>query len=164
MNCKEVRNQIGELLDGELDEASAKSVQEHLESCEDCRQYREQIVQPQAMLRSVSCVKPPEGLAEKIIGRLGEDVGGGNWIETDEWCRRLVGFAAAALLVFGLLAGFWPRRNVSVQQISQRKASPVKAVQALGQNEENELMLSLAIEFGVELAVDDFSSKERSNR
>lgn len=37
MNCKGVLQQLCDYLDGELDPAVAKSLEEHLGDCEDCR-------------------------------------------------------------------------------------------------------------------------------
>jgi DNA-binding FrmR family transcriptional regulator len=56
MNCQEINNQLGELLDQALEPAQATAVERHLEHCAECRAELEQL---RALKTALQSVEPP---------------------------------------------------------------------------------------------------------
>ena len=147
LKCHQARLLISRQLDGEIEESSARAAEEHLQACDSCRAHREELVRCREMIGTLQQVEAPSDLPERILGSLDEKTIGGDWIETEQFCRHLVPFAAAALLVFTLLAGLWPRHlmkpgsanwNRRQEQTRQEVSTP-----------ENELALFLDMELGI---------------
>lgn len=66
MNCEEALQLISEELDGELDEARRALLEEHLSSCEDCRNARQALSQIDDALRQTQLDAPPE-LQDRVM-------------------------------------------------------------------------------------------------
>jgi predicted anti-sigma-YlaC factor YlaD len=70
MSHEEVKNRFSELLDGELPEEEVRSIQGHLEACEECRSAWEEFRSTFENLRSVIKTEAPPYLAERIKRRI----------------------------------------------------------------------------------------------
>ncbi len=66
MNCEEALQLISEELDGKLDEARRALLEEHLSSCEDCRNARQALSQIDDALRQTQLDAPPE-LQDRVM-------------------------------------------------------------------------------------------------
>lgn len=66
MNCEEYRAMISCALDGELSEEEQSALNSHLEKCEDCRSYRDALLELSEELRTP--VEPPKALRERVMG------------------------------------------------------------------------------------------------
>jgi hypothetical protein len=61
--------ELSALLDGELPEADAREIRDHLRYCRSCRAERDRLAQARAALRSMAGLDPPAGLPERTAGR-----------------------------------------------------------------------------------------------
>ena len=153
MKCRQARLLLSQHLDGELDRPSAEVMQRHVRACPDCRAYQGQLSQMRELVQASAVASPPADLPDRIRARLGERVRGREWVETEAWCRRLVPVAAAALVVFALLAFFWPapeshvgrgRPEVASHEEAPR-GTPTEADVRLSSSRPDEVVLSLAM-------------------
>ena len=167
MRCGRVRRLLSQHVDGELDQDSAERVQRHVSTCPDCRAYRGELSEMRELLKASAALSPPADLPDRVRARLGERVRAREWVETDAWCRRLVPIAAAALVVFAVLAFFWPapashasygRQEVASHQAERPEAIIDREVRLLS-SRPDETVLSLAMESDLaELTIDEFGS------
>lgn len=67
MNCRDVEACISAYTDNELTKEEEKEIREHLGKCKSCRTYYEFEVASKKTIASMTKVKAPEGLREKII-------------------------------------------------------------------------------------------------
>ena len=106
MNCEQTRENLAAFIDGELDEGALAGIQEHIESCEGCRQeleaFRqtaralEEFLEPRAMR---------EGVAEGVLSALASERGKRRVPLVTRLGWALTGAAAAVLIlaVFGFM-------------------------------------------------------------
>ncbi len=67
MNCEQVKELLGPLLDGELPQEVADAVDAHLGSCALCHEEAATLEQSCDFLRRVGPVEPPDDLFEKVL-------------------------------------------------------------------------------------------------
>jgi DNA-binding FrmR family transcriptional regulator len=67
MNCQEINNQLGALLDQELEPAQASMAQRHLRHCMDCQDELEKIRALKTALQSVESPDVPAQLDERVM-------------------------------------------------------------------------------------------------
>ncbi|HEY5649542.1 MAG TPA: zf-HC2 domain-containing protein [Nitrospiria bacterium] len=106
MNCKDVQKHLSEYIGGELGPEEAKTVRDHLSSCERCRGEAETLALTIKTLGSLPEADPPRGFSGRVMTKVRE-------IETDKksgfWSRfflpRPIQIPAqlTALLVVGLI-------------------------------------------------------------
>ncbi len=101
--CERYRELIGAELDGEATEAERAALSAHLETCEDCRRYRDALRAVSGALRE-DLAEPPETLTFAVMSKL----------ELNEKLRRqreqpkrftpwrMAGLAASLLIIAGL--------------------------------------------------------------
>jgi len=73
VDCPEYQKQISLLVDGELDEARAQTLREHLAMCPDCRRICERMQALDDHVRSYRSLMPHPGRAERIKERVAEE-------------------------------------------------------------------------------------------
>ena len=101
MRCAEMQEQIGALVDGELGEAEARDVTEHLRSCPSCRAAHERVLALRAALEQhAPPLAAPDRLRAAVRGRL--DTAGIRIRAPRAW--RWLAAAAALVAVVG---GTW---------------------------------------------------------
>ena len=67
MNCEHVQEKLYDLLFDLLDDDERREVEAHLETCEACRQARDQAARERELLGRWTVPEPPPGLAESAI-------------------------------------------------------------------------------------------------
>ncbi|HZG84143.1 zf-HC2 domain-containing protein [Paenibacillus sp.] len=121
MNCEEVMELMQRHLDGDLNGDEHKKLSDHLESCPDCAEMMERLLQIDNDLANLPKVAPSVSLVDSILPRLQEiDAAAGEWNRVrDEAAARAperparpwyargafarIGGAAAAAAVLGVL-------------------------------------------------------------
>ena len=115
MECRDFALQLDDLLDGGLDAARQKSVQEHLGSCPDCRRRHEHAV---AVREAVFKLSPPAlhpGFTDQALSRATRAAVGR---ARPRW-YPVLGMALAATLVLGVAVGvFLTTRAEPVQRVA----------------------------------------------
>lgn len=121
------REILSALIDGELEPAQRRTVHEHLQSCDDCREALEEfgqihgmigelprLVAPAAFVSSVAVREPRTGIAERMRAGL--------WAGRRRWATIAVSTAAVATTLAGLVV---PERTepVPVGAFVERHAS-----------------------------------------
>lgn len=95
MECRDFEEQIDDWLDGPLEAARQKSIQEHLDLCPGCRRRREHAFVVQSALRVLAAPAPRPGFVEQTLSRATR-------------ARVVAGYrraAIAATLVLGVAVG-----------------------------------------------------------
>ncbi len=64
--CEEIRELLGQLLEGGLDDAAAAAVGEHLERCEECSELRDTLARIEDTVAPLRDLEPPAHLASDI--------------------------------------------------------------------------------------------------
>jgi hypothetical protein len=103
MECRDFTLQLDDLLDGRLDAARQKPVQEHLGRCPDCRRRHEHAVAVWEAVRKLSPPAMHPGFMDRALlraTRVGTRVGGASPM----W-RTMLGMALAATLLLGVAVG-----------------------------------------------------------
>jgi predicted anti-sigma-YlaC factor YlaD len=70
MDHETIQDMFSEYMEGELSGEKARQVEEHLESCEECREMFDLCKDSVSSLRSLSKVDPPRDLEQKIKKRI----------------------------------------------------------------------------------------------
>lgn len=100
--CDRIRVELSAGLDGEIDAATARTLDEHLESCESCRRYLDGLITVRRALRAAPAEDVPD-LAPAIMQAV--TLEGPRRRARDEWFTRVrvasIAAAAAALLLIG---------------------------------------------------------------
>src|SRR6266581_8581714 len=112
MECRDFTPQLDDLLDGGLDAARHKSVQEHLGHCPDCRRRHEHAV---AVRQAVRKLSPPALRPDFIDQALSRATRVG--AARPKW-RPVLGMAIAATLVLGVALGVFFATQPSVQAVA----------------------------------------------
>lgn len=73
MDCPEYQRQISLLVDGELDEARARTLREHLAMCPDCCRVCERMQALDDQVRSYRSLIPHPGLDRRIKERIADE-------------------------------------------------------------------------------------------
>jgi predicted anti-sigma-YlaC factor YlaD len=112
MECHDFAQQLDDLLDGGLDAARQKSIQEHLGRCPDCRRRHEHAVAVRQAVRELSPPALHPGFIDQALvraTRIGEARPG--------W-RPKLGMALAASLVLGAALGLFFATQPTVQTVA----------------------------------------------
>jgi len=91
MECKAIKNQLSDYIDGQLSEAAAGYVAHHLESCPDCKQAYEEMTRLVGFMREIDTVDEPADLLQNVRSRLES--------KPSLWDRMREWFSAPALRV-----------------------------------------------------------------
>jgi anti-sigma factor RsiW len=113
MECRELALQLDDLLDGRLDAARQKPVQEHLGRCPDCRRRHEHAVAVRDAVRKLSPPAMHPGFVDQALSRATRAVGGA----PSRW-RPMLGMALAASLVLGVALGVFLATRPAVQTVA----------------------------------------------
>ena len=70
MECKGIKNQLSDYIDGQLSEAAAGEVAQHLESCPGCRQAYKDMTRLVGFMREIDTVDEPADLVQNVRSRL----------------------------------------------------------------------------------------------
>jgi predicted anti-sigma-YlaC factor YlaD len=102
VECSDVRRMISRELDGALDDAHRREVDDHVGACGECRRFRELLLSELSAHRSMREVEPPASLTERILSAV-EPSPRASWMRG--WLRFAVPAAAAASAVLGIWIG-----------------------------------------------------------
>ncbi len=100
MNCRDCQTLLSELLDDELDPATAAEVRDHLDTCPGCRREFEQLLESVRLVRALEPVAAPPALGDRLRSRLLAEVRP-PWYRQQSWM-----LAVAACLALALVS--WP--------------------------------------------------------
>ena len=114
MECRDFALQLDDLLDGGLDAARQKPIQEHLGRCPDCRRLHEHAVAVREGVRKLSPPDPHPGFMDQALARATRPAAGG---AHSQW-RPVLGMALAASLVLGVALGAYFATRPSVQTVA----------------------------------------------
>ena len=115
MECHDLALQLDDYLDGRLDAAARRSIQEHLERCPDCRSSHRHAVALQAALRTLPAPTPHPGFVDRALSRATPAAAGAALPPR----RAVIGLALAASLVLGVVVGvFLVTRPAPVQTVA----------------------------------------------
>jgi len=115
MECRDFTPQLDDCLDGRLDAAARRSIQEHLERCPDCRRLHQHAAALQAALRTLPAPTPRQGFVDQALSRATGAAAGA--VRTPR--RGVLGMALAASLVLGVAVGvFLVTRPAPVQTVA----------------------------------------------
>jgi len=145
MECRDFTPQLDDCLDGQLDAAARRSIQEHLERCPDCRRLHQHAVALRAALRTLPAPTPRQGFVDQALSRAAGAV------RTPR--RGVLGMALAASLVLGVAVGvFLVTRPAPVQTVALTLERP-KTVRVVFNSAKplQAATLSLALPENVEL-------------
>jgi len=101
MECRDFTPQLDDCLDGRLDAAARRSIQQHLERCPDCRRLHQHAAALQAALRTLPAPTPRQGFVDQALSRATDAAAGA--VRTPR--RGVLGMALAASLVLGVAVG-----------------------------------------------------------
>jgi outer membrane biosynthesis protein TonB len=73
--CGDMEDRFTAYLDGYLETAERRIVEEHLSTCPDCLHKLEELKRTRAMLADLDEIDPPPDLTEKILSRIHEEEG-----------------------------------------------------------------------------------------
>jgi hypothetical protein len=121
MNCRDFTMHLDDWLDGLLDAAGQRSIQEHLGHCPACRRRHEHAVRVQAAVRELAPPAPHPGFVDQAIARATRMTVPG---PRSKW-RAVVGMSLAASLVLGVAVGaFLVVWSAPVQTVALRVEQP----------------------------------------
>ncbi len=103
MKCSDIRKRISRELDGLLNEEDSAAVARHLESCEDCREFKAALSRLHQLHHDAEEVEPPVSLLPSIMYAVEERVKAP--ARASGWLRFALPAAAAVALFLGILAG-----------------------------------------------------------
>ncbi len=135
MDCTQRQEHISAMLDGELEASRQRELFAHLSGCADCRLFMETTLHAREVLKE-EVADLPAGIDEEVLARLAE-------APAPATHRRSTGrvvqlrFAAAAsiaalLLVAGILAGVFLRRETAPAQPTARTLTPTTVIMIYG--------------------------------
>src|SRR5258706_5430258 len=114
MECRDFVLQLDDLLDGGLDAARQKPVQEHLGRCPDCRRRPAHALAVRKAVRKLSPPAMHPGFIDQTLARATRAVGSPN----PRWRRPVLGMAVAATLVLGVALGVFLATRPQVQTVA----------------------------------------------
>lgn len=135
MNCNDFRELIALYVEGDLNPADTKQLEQHLETCADCREFAEEIRESQSSLKKLQDSTDSQLAMDAVRQRVL------NQIRIDREPRRLFGWkwqtvALAALMAAAALAGavtfvrLIPRRAPDVPIVKMQKVEPAQTQSA----------------------------------
>lgn len=106
ITCKAVRQQTSAYIDGELPEARAAEVRAHLSRCDECGEYRDDLVALRGLLDVPATVRADEGFTARVLARVHEreHESALTRLRTAVW-RPMPGWAAAAAIALAVALG-----------------------------------------------------------
>lgn len=135
MNCNDFRELIALYVEGDLNPADTIQLEQHLETCADCREFAEEIRESQSSLKKLQDSTDSQLAMDAVRQRVL------NQIRIDREPRRLFGWkwqtvALAALMAAAALAGavtfvrLIPRHAPDVPTVKMQKAAPAETQSA----------------------------------
>ncbi|MEB3103747.1 zf-HC2 domain-containing protein [Ferviditalea candida] len=118
MNCKEARPLIHDYLDGDLQEPTAVRLNDHLQTCSDCRLLMRQLEQADALLRSMPEGRPPAGLRDRVMDAVPPSVPKRSRLQ---WVKRHPAVSAAALFLLVMLGSYVTLWNQDTEMVVKGK-------------------------------------------
>jgi len=112
MECRDLAQQLDDLLDGGLDAARQKSIHEHLGRCPECRRRHEHAVAVRQAVHELSPPAPHPGFIDQALARATR-VG-----EARAVWRPKLGMALAASLVLGAALGVFFATQPTMQTVA----------------------------------------------
>jgi len=109
MNCKEARNLLVALADGELADADRQRIEEHLAKCPDCAGELSALAADRQTLRTIPAPEVPPFVATRVMARISAPAP-----------RARLSPALAASLVLVTAAGLWLGTALGRSIIPQR--------------------------------------------
>ncbi len=73
MRCEDIVQQISDYLDGALDQGATKTLEQHLSTCEACRDELEAVRQTIALMNDIDEVAPPTDLLDRIHAQIEQE-------------------------------------------------------------------------------------------
>ncbi len=134
MECRDFTPQLDDCLDGRLDAAARRSIQEHLERCPDCRRLHQHAAALQAALRTLPAPTPRPGFVDRALAHATGAAAGAARPPR----RAVVGFALAATLVLGVVLGIFLATPKPLQAATLSLALPGN-VELVGYGDRREL-------------------------
>ena len=74
MNCRHVRPELADFVNGKLDETVRKSVAAHLETCERCRAEAEEFRELFGLLKTPAVARPSDAYWASVLPRIHERI------------------------------------------------------------------------------------------
>jgi predicted anti-sigma-YlaC factor YlaD len=100
MGCNEFRMMISKGFDGEIEDSERQALERHLYACEDCRLFKESLIQILLIHRELVEVQPPHSLLSAVIAAVEKPRS-----KVQGWINIAVPVAAALIMLLGYLAG-----------------------------------------------------------
>lgn len=113
MQCVDARNQIALLVGDDLDSTSRSAVEEHLSSCESCRQYQQSMVEARTALESVRALDSEGDTSESLWPAIRSEIESGA-VRTVPGQTVKNRFVAALAIAATLLAAVWISKDLMV--------------------------------------------------
>lgn len=133
MNCRTIRKQFDERLDGRLSEPARQQFEAHLAVCPACRQEWVEYAHAWEALTQLGPVTPSVGFVERTLRRLDEVPDRQVWPVLTRWLAY-----GTALVVLGLGSGLLWR-----QHTEQRRAALYAEIQGKDYLEDFDVIVSL---------------------
>lgn len=115
MECREMVVLIHEWLDGETDELANQCLQDHLKTCEKCRQHLHELQRVVAFVQSASHIHVSSDFTARVLAQLPAP---SKKTLFSSWLRNHPFFTAAAVflvLIAGSVSANWYDRNDTLQ-------------------------------------------------
>jgi len=148
MNHRDIRKLISAMVDGELDDAETKRVNEHMASCPSCTRYARTLRMVSADIRSVSPVSLPDTFPLSVLRALrAEEAESRIWMPVEAFARRfVVGLGGVVVLFVALATTIRPEEPVVAEPYLTGEMSDSTATRVLLTKEaptKNDLLLAV---------------------
>ena len=102
MRCEAIKMSLPEYIDRKLDEKMTGEINDHLESCQTCRQHHLELVYFLNFTGSFHDIEPPAGMKDEFLQLIGTEpsVHPKRMVPVSSWLK------IAATLIFGLITSF----------------------------------------------------------
>ncbi|GJQ20685.1 MAG: hypothetical protein HBSIN02_10400 [Bacteroidia bacterium] len=148
MNHRDIRKLISAMVDGELDDAGTKRVNEHMASCPSCTRYARALRAVSADIRSVIPITLPDTFPLAVLRAVhAEQAESRIWMPVELFARRfVVGLGAAVVLSVALAMTIRPEEPVVAEPYLTGELSDSTATRILLTKEtpsKNDLLLAV---------------------
>jgi anti-sigma factor RsiW len=130
MNCNDYRDAIAEFVDGGLDAAGQRALEQHVSECVACRALVADLKTIQATAFTLERHEPPTAAWQSIRARVAAETRSGDRGRVLQWPRTgrawSVWAAAAAALVLAATAGIYPLTRERAHQDDVAVAAPAE--------------------------------------
>lgn len=118
MNCKEARPLIHEYLDGDLQGSTAVRLNQHLQSCSNCRRQMKQLEQTDVFIRSMPSGKFSEDLKDRVMDAVSITALKRSWLQ---WIKRHPAVSVATLFILVMLGSYVTLWNQDTDMVVKGK-------------------------------------------